>query len=139
MSLPARLCARNCSCSSRGIGAIVFEGAILYEVGVQAAVAGVADVLEENAHRSVLMLRMPALFRIAVSFVHVLVPFLRGDGWRTRVRRGRDGPADHAVFPLAFDAYVGWGSGSVCPQVGKCPVAIPVADADEALQLDVAF
>ena len=32
-----------------GIGAIVFEGAILYEVGVQAAVAGVADVFEENA------------------------------------------------------------------------------------------
>ena len=32
-----------------GIGAIVFEGAVLHEVGVETAVAGIADVFEEDA------------------------------------------------------------------------------------------
>ena len=32
-----------------GVGAVVFEGAVLHEVGVEAAVAGVADVFEEDA------------------------------------------------------------------------------------------
>ena len=32
-----------------GVGAIVFECAVLYEVGVESAVAGVADVFVEDA------------------------------------------------------------------------------------------
>ena len=32
-----------------GVGAVVFEGAVLHEVGVEAAVAGVANVFEEDA------------------------------------------------------------------------------------------